>query len=48
VPVNEKKNGILFFNPGCPVDDIFCPYRSIGMLTISDKIEGKIIKLKNI
>lgn len=44
--MNEEKKGILFFNPGCPTDDILCPYRSIGILKLSDKIEGKIIKLR--
>lgn len=46
-PVNEKKGGILFFNPGSPTDTIFAPYKSFGFLTLTDKIEGKIIKLKD-
>lgn len=44
-PMNETKNGILFFNPGSPTDKIFAPYNSYGMLEITDKIVGKIIKL---
>ena len=45
-PVNEYRDGILFFNPGSPTDLIFAKYKSCGMLTISNKIEGRIIKLK--
>ncbi len=45
-PLNKKKDGILFFNPGSPTDDVFAPYKSIGILTVSDKIEGRIIELK--
>ncbi|MCM8762860.1 MAG: metallophosphatase family protein [Candidatus Omnitrophica bacterium] len=44
-PVNEKKNGILYFNPGSAVDKIFAPYNSYGILEINDKIEARIIKL---
>lgn len=47
VPLNEIKCGILTFNPGSATDTIFNPYKSIGILTIDGKIEGKIIKLKN-
>jgi putative phosphoesterase len=44
-PVNEKKNDILFFNPGSATDKIFSPYNSYGIIEINDKIEAKIIKL---
>lgn len=44
-PFNETKNGILFFNPGSPTDKIFAPYNSYGLLEITDKIKGKIIRL---
>jgi uncharacterized protein len=45
-PVNEIKNGILYFNPGSPTDKIFSPYNSYGILEIRDgKIEGKIVKI---
>ena len=45
-PVNEVRNGILYFNPGSPTDTIFSPYNSYGILEIKgDKVEGKIIKL---
>ena len=42
---NEIRNGILFFNPGSPTDTIFAPYRSYGILEITDgKIEGNIVR----
>lgn len=44
-PMNETKNGILFFNPGSPTDRVFAPYNSYGLLEVTDKIVGKIIKL---
>lgn len=43
--VNEKINGILYFNPGSPTDKIFAPYNSYGIIEINDKIEAKIVKL---
>lgn len=45
-PINEIKDGILLFNPGSPTDKIFTPYNSYGILEITDKIAGKIIKLQ--
>lgn len=42
---NERKNNILYFNPGSPTDKIFSPYNSYGIIEISDKIEAKIIKI---
>ena len=46
LPVNEFKNGILFLNPGSPTDEVYAPYKSVGLLSLSDKIEAQIIKLK--
>lgn len=43
--VNERKNNILFFNPGSATDTVFAPYNSYGIIEINDKIEAKIIKL---
>jgi putative phosphoesterase len=45
-PVNEKHNGILFFNPGTttPIDNKFTVISSYGYLKISkDKIEPEIV-----
>jgi putative phosphoesterase len=44
-PLNEKRGGILFFNPGSPTDKVFAPYNSYGIIEVNDKIEGRIIKL---
>ncbi len=44
-PLNEKKGKIIFFNPGSPTDDIFAPYKSFGIIEISDKIVAEIVKL---
>ena len=42
---NEKKKGILFFNPGSPTDKIFSVYNSYGIIEINSKIEARIIRL---
>jgi len=43
---NILKDGILYFNPGSPTDNIFATVNSYGILEITDKkIEGKIIKI---
>lgn len=44
-PLFEKKDNILFFNPGSPTDKIFSPYNSYGIIEIKDKIEAKIIRI---
>jgi hypothetical protein len=45
-PVNEVREGILFFNPGSPTDKIFAKYKSYGLLTIDGGIKGEIVQLK--
>ena len=42
---NEKKGGILFFNPGSATDKINSAYNSYGIIEINDEIEARIIKL---
>lgn len=44
-PVNERRDNILFFNPGSPTDRRFAPYNSVGILDVSETIEGEIIRL---
>jgi len=45
-PVNEKREGILYFNPGSPTEKIFSPYNSYGILEITpEKVEARIIKI---
>lgn len=46
-PFNEKKDGVLYFNPGSLTDKIFSPYNSYGIIEVNDKIEAKIIEIKN-
>jgi len=46
-PCNETVDGVLYFNPGSPNDDVFAPYCSYGILEISGRtVKGKIIKVK--
>jgi len=44
-PMNEKRNEVLFFNPGSPTDKVFAPYNSYGILEIGKTIKGSIVKL---
>jgi phosphoesterase, MJ0936 family len=44
--MNEKKDGVLYFNPGSPTDKIFASKNSYGILEITDKkIEGTIVEI---
>ncbi|MCG2710925.1 MAG: metallophosphatase family protein [Candidatus Omnitrophica bacterium] len=45
VPVNEARNGVLFFNPGSATDTVFAKERTVGILEITDKIKGTIIPI---
>ncbi len=44
-PLSETRDGIIFFNPGSPTDNVFSPTKSYGIIEINDKIETRIIKL---
>lgn len=45
-PFNEMIDGILFFNPGSPNDEIFAPYCSYGLLQIKGKkASGSIVRV---
>lgn len=46
-PMNEKINGVLYFNPGSPTDTVFAPYLSFGIIEIGAQIKARIIKIKN-
>lgn len=35
----------LYFNPGSPTDNVFAPFRSFGIIEITDKINARIVKL---
>jgi len=43
--VCRRNNGVLFFNPGSPTDRRFSLHKSIGILEIDKRIEGRIINL---
>jgi uncharacterized protein len=44
-PLNEVRDGILFFNPGSPTDKLFSRYNSYGILTINKGIKGEIVRI---
>lgn len=44
-PLIEKINDILFFNPGSPTDQIFSSINTIGIITLGEHINGRIIQL---
>jgi putative phosphoesterase len=44
--VNERKAGILYFNPGSPTEKIFAPYNSYGIIHLDQGVvKAEIIKL---
>lgn len=45
-PVNQKIDGVYFFNPGSAVDKRFAAFRSIGILEVGSDITGRIITIK--
>lgn len=44
-PVNETKDGVLYFNPGSATDKVFSPYNSYGIIEINDSIKARIVKI---
>ncbi|MDH4101453.1 MAG: metallophosphatase family protein [Nitrospirota bacterium] len=44
-PACHHKNGILFFNPGSPTDRRWAPFRSMGVLHVSDELKGEILRV---
>jgi uncharacterized protein len=44
-PCNERKHGILFFNPGSATDTVYSAYTSYGLLDINDTLDGIIVRL---
>lgn len=46
MPLNEKRQGKIYFNPGSPTDKMFVSYNSYGILEIEDrKIEGRVVRI---
>ncbi|MFC1592928.1 metallophosphoesterase family protein [Candidatus Omnitrophota bacterium] len=44
-PMNEKRGGILYFNPGSATDTIFAPFKSYGIIEINSEIKAEIVRL---
>jgi len=44
-PCNRVINGTLFFNPGSPTDKRFAAHRTMGILTLGERITGEIVLL---
>ncbi len=44
-PCLKKIGETLFFNPGSPMDTIFAPYNSYGLIDIGTTITARIIRL---
>jgi hypothetical protein len=44
-PMNEVRDGILYFNPGSPTDKLFSIYNSYGIIEIDEKINCKIVRI---
>ena len=43
--VNEKRKGVVYFNPGSVTDKVFAPFNSYGIIEINDTIKTQIVKL---
>ncbi len=45
-PCNKKIGNTLFFNPGSATDTVFAPYKSYGLIDISDGVvDAQIVKI---
>ena len=44
-PCCRRQRDLLLFNPGSPTDRREAPFRSVGILELSDTVRGKIINL---
>jgi putative phosphoesterase len=43
----KERGGVLFFNPGSPTDRMFARKNTVGLLQVTDKIEPRIIEVKD-
>ncbi len=46
-PVNVRKDGVLYFNPGSATDNRFSQSNSVGILHVGKGVRGEIIELRN-
>ena len=45
-PLNEERNKVRLFNPGSPTDRRFAPYKSYGIIEITDDtVKAEIVRL---
>ena len=44
-PLNETREGILYFNPGSLTDTVFSPFNSYGIIEINNEIKANIVKI---
>jgi|WetSurMetagenome_2_1015567.scaffolds.fasta_scaffold337254_2 uncharacterized protein len=42
---SRQEGRTLFFNPGSPTDNVFAPFKSFGLIDITDTIQARIVKL---
>lgn len=46
-PFNKKIDGVLYFNPGSPTEDVFTPMATYGIMDITPKgVSGKIVTVQ--
>jgi putative phosphoesterase len=43
--LSEQDGKTLYFNPGSPTDNVFAPFKSFGIIEITDTINARIVKL---
>jgi hypothetical protein len=44
-PVNERRGGILYFNPGSLTDTVFASFNSYGIIELNDEIKAEIVRI---
>ena len=43
--LSQQEGKTLYFNPGSPTDNVFAPFKSFGIIEITDRINARIVKL---
>ena len=44
-PLSEQRDKVLLFNPGSPTDGRFAPYKSYGVIEITETVKAEIVRL---
>ena len=44
-PLSEQRDKVLLFNPGSPTDGRFAPYKSYGVIEITETVRAEIVRL---